>query len=723
MEDTINRPCPVFKKEFNSAKQLLSASVLVTSHGLYEAEINGKKVGDALLTPGWTDYDKRLQYQRYDVTDLVKKGVNTVLVTLASGWYRGYVGWENKHDTYGKTLALLFQIELTYKDGSKEIIGSDDSWVCSTGTIRYAELYNGETIDARKDPVDWKPVKVVDYGLSNLVPTISEPVRTHEIFAPVKIFRTPSGDMVADFGQNLAGWIRLKVRGKAGDTIKIGHAEVLDKSGNFYTASLRLARAEDIYVLKGVGEELFEPHFTYHGFRYVRLRGFRQMPKLSDLTAVAIYSDMPQTGSFECSNGLLNQLQHNILWSLNSNFVDIPTDCPQRDERLGWTGDAQVFCRTAAFNRNVDRFFSKWLKDVEAAQLPNGAVPQMVPDIFKGWAGSAGWGDVITVVPSVLYEVYGDKRVLEEAYPHMKAWVNFMTDNSVNGLWNKGFQFGDWLSYRTDGLPDRSALTDNGLVAQAYFAYSTQLVINAGKVLGHPDDVAHYEELLVGVKAAFLREYLTRNGRLASNTQTAYTLALQFDLLPDAIRAEAARRLAENVLSYNYHLTTGFLGTPFICGVLSRFGYDDVAYKLLLQDTYPSWLYPVKMGATTIWERWDGIKPDGSLQDPAMNSFNHYAYGAIGDFLYETVAGIKPSSPGYKTILIEPHPGGGLTFANASLVTGYGKVSVNWKIENGKFKLDVELPLHTTSEIRMPGVAEPLHVGSGKMHFETKTAL
>jgi alpha-L-rhamnosidase len=405
---------------------------------------------------------------------------------------------------------------------------------------------------------------------------------------------------------------------------------VLDKAGNFYTDNLRSAKQQNTYILKGEGEETYEPHFTFQGFRYIKVDGFPGELKPENVSAVALYSDMPVTGTFTSSHPLLNQLQHNIQWGQKGNFLDVPTDCPQRDERLGWTGDAQVFARTAAFNMNVHPFFSKWLKDVAADQAPNGSVPFVVPTVMdQGAGGSAGWADAATIIPWTMYLAYGDKKVLEEQYPSMKAWVGYMEKNSTADLWNKGFHFGDWLFYRpSDDNDGRAAVTDKYLIAQAFFAHSTQLMINTAKVLGKPDDVALYTRLLDRIKAAFLKEYVTPNGRLVSSTQTAYVLALQFDMLPEALRKGAAEKLVQNIRSYGTHLTTGFLGTPYLCHVLSRYGYTDVAYDLLLQETYPSWLYPVKMGATTIWERWDGQKPDSTFQTPGMNSFNHYAYGA-----------------------------------------------------------------------------------------------
>jgi alpha-L-rhamnosidase len=416
---------------------------------------------------------------------------------------------------------------------------------------------------------------------------------------------------------------------------------------------------------------------------------------------------MQPTGNFTSSHPLINQLQHNIQWGQKGNFVDIPTDCPQRDERLGWTGDAQVFFRTAAYNMNVASFFHKWLKDLEADQRKDGAVPFVIPNVLGDSAvASTGWADVAVIIPWNLYQAYGDTKILEQQYESMKRWVSFMERRSKNDLWNRGFHFGDWLFYRPfDDNDGRSAVTDKYLIAQCFWAHSTQLMLNTAQVLDKPADVQHYTAQLKKIKDAFLKEYVTPSGRLVSSTQTAYTLALHFDMLPEALRAQAADKLALNVKDYGNHLTTGFLGTPYLCHVLTRFGYTDVAYDLLLQEEYPSWLYPVKMGATTIWERWDGMKPDSTFQTPGMNSFNHYAYGAIGDWMYRTVAGLQEASPGYKNITIAPQPGGKLTRASAELKTIYGPAESAWKIENGIFKVDIVIPPNTTATVTLPQAA------------------
>lgn len=718
--DTLPGPSPYFRKSFSFSKTVKSATAYITAHGIYEARINGKKIGKDLFTPGWTSYKNRLLFQSYDVTDLLKKNQNTVGLTLADGWYRGYLAYEGKRNLYGNQLSALLQLEIEFTDGTKQVIQTDETWKYAHGPILLADLYNGENYDARFelkgwdengfDDSKWHAVVTLPYGTEKLEASISPPASKHEEFKPKQIIITPKGETVIDFGQNLVGWVRFKVKGASGTIVKIEHGEVLTKEGNFYTANLRSAKQLITYTLKGgTLPETYEPRFSYQGFRYIKIEGYPGKPNPDDFTAVAIYSDMQPTGTFSTSNPLLNQLQHNIQWGQKGNFLDVPTDCPQRDERLGWTGDAQVFFRTAAFNRNVAGFFTKWMKDVKADQLPNGSVPHIVPNVLgDGAAGSTGWADVATIIPWNMYLAYGDRQILAGQYPSMKAWVDYMTGQSTNYLWSSGSHFGDWLFYRPDDDTDgRAAITDKYLIAQTFYAYSTQLLINTAKVLGNEADVKKYTIILDGIKEAFLKEYVTPSGRLVSGSQTAYVLALNFDILPQELRQQAAERLVSNIKSYGNHLTTGFLGTPYLCHVLSRFGHTDVAYQLLLQDTYPSWLYQVKMGATTMWERWDGQKPDGTFQTTNMNSFNHYAYGAIGDWMYRKMVGLDndESGPGYKKIIIAPEPGGNLTYASGSLQTLYGLINVNWAIEGNVFKIDVVIPANTTAVIMLPDAA------------------
>lgn len=715
VQDTVlNIPAMTLRRKFPIEKKVVRARAYVTAHGLYEFYVNGQRVGDQLLTPGWTAYDERLQYQVYDVTNLVRQGDNVVGAILGDGWYRGRLGWETNWGVWGKRIGLFCQVNFEYADGTSSSMTTDDAWKSTAdGPIVMNSIYDGETYDARKElkgwctpdynDSSWTPVNLVPTGHEKLVATETVPVKRIQELQPKKIFRTPNGTLVADFGQNMVGWVRLKVSGPAGTKVIVRHAEVLDKEGEFYTLNLRTAKATMTYILKGEGEEVYEPRFTFFGFRYIAVEGFPGELRPENVTGIVIHSDMKPTGKFECSDPLLNQLQHNIVWGQKGNFVDVPTDCPQRDERLGWTGDAQAFSRTAAFNMNVAAFFTKWLKDLAADQYPNGMVPFVVPDALGNAAGSTGWADAATIIPWDMYQVYGDRRILEVQYPSMKKWVDFMKSQSRDNLWNSGFHFGDWLFYRPDDdNSGRAAVTDTYLIAQCFFAHSTQLLIKTAEVLGKTEDVATYSDLLKNVKDAFMREYVTPSGRLVSGTQTAYVLALEFDMLPEELRKQAAQRLVENIKSYDNHLTTGFLGTPYLCHALTKWGYNDVAYTLLFQKSYPSWLYPVTQGATTIWERWDGQKPDGSFQTIGMNSFNHYAYGAIGDWMYRIVGGIEIGAPGYRKVIIQPQPHDNLTYATASLESAYGLIESRWRREGTQITVAVTIPPNTTAEVWLP---------------------
>jgi alpha-L-rhamnosidase len=720
------QPAPMVRAAFAVRGKVRSARAYVTSHGLYELEINGRRVGDQLFTPGWTSYGKRLLYQTYDVTSLLRPGENAIGATLGDGWYRGYLAWRDRRNVYGERLGLLCQLRIEYPDGTVETVGTDEKWRGTTGPILASDLYMGETYDARLEKpgwsapgyadTDWTPVRVVaESPKHEILAPAGPPVRAIEEIKPVKILRTPAGETVFDMGQNMVGFVRLKVSGPSGTRVVLRHAEVLDKAGNFYTANLRAAKQEVAYVLKGGGVETYAPHFSFQGFRYVAVEGWPGEPALGALTGVVVHSDMAPTGTFETSNPLLNQLQRNIVWGQKGNFLDVPTDCPQRDERLGWTGDAQVFSRTASFNMDVAGFFTKWLADVAADQNEKGSVPHVVPNVlsradvggqepaaFPG--GSAAWADAATIVPWNMYLSYGDRQLLERQYPSMKAWVEYQRREAGDtNLWRSGFHFGDWLAYATTASDYPGATTGKDLIASAFFARSTELLQKAADVLGKKEDAAFYASLLPKIKEAFRREYVTAAGRVGENTQTAYALALQFDLLPEEMRAEAARRLATEVRTRG-HLTTGFVGTPYLCHVLSRFGYTDVAYRLLNRQEYPSWLYPVKQGATTIWERWDGQKPDGSFQDEGMNSFNHYAYGAIGEWMYRVVAGLEldPAEPAYKHVLVQPTPGGGLTSASAKLATLYGEAASGWSVADGKVTVTAIVPPNARGTVRLP---------------------
>lgn len=708
-------PSQYYRHEFSTSKKISSARVYVTSLGLYQLFINGNKVGDQLFTPGFTSYKKRIQYQVYDVTSMLQKN-NAIGAIVGDGWYRGYLGWQGDKAYYGDKLALLVQLKVNYTDGTNEIITTDKNWKVSYGAILESDIYNGEKYDASKelrgwsnfgfDENKWADVELLNNPKDILVASDGLPVKVIQEITPIRKIITPKDEIVFDLGQNIVGWARMKVKGKKGDQVTLKFAEVLDKEGNFYTKNLRSAKATDIYTLKGVGEEIFEPHFTFHGFRYIKIENYPGTPTTEDITGIVIHSDIKPTGTFNCSDTLINKLQSNIQWSQKDNFLDIPTDCPQRDERVGWTGDAQVFSMTAAFNFNVAPFYTKWLKDLAADQQPNGEVPNIIPDMWHNKMGGAtGWADASVIVPWTVYRAYGDKGILKQQYTSMKGWVEYMAKNAgADYLWNdsKHWHWGDWLAYHSDNSDYAGSVTQKDLIATAYFCYSTTILSKVASILGNNVDAEKYYKLAMNIKKAFLNEYITPNGRLVSDTQTAYAIALSFDLIPDNLRKKAAGYFAADVEKFK-HLTTGFLGTPLLCSTLSSIGRDDLAFMLLNRKEYPSWLYPVTKGATTIWERWDTMKPDGSIID-GMNSFNHYAYGAIGEWLYTYVAGldIDVEKPGYKHILFYPHSGGGLTSANAEIKSMYGLVKSAWQKKDGKFIYEVIIPANATGTVTLP---------------------
>ena len=707
IEDSINRPSPILGREFEAKGRLLRATLFISAHGLYEARLNGQRVSDARFTPGYTEYDHRFLYQAYDVTTLIHAGNNRADVTLGDGWYRGVYGpWINPNN-YGRDASLLFQLILFYKNGKQDTVLSNRTWKSSTGLIRYADIYNGEIEDARIEPTQWTAVKVQSFPMDNLDATTCEPVREHETFAPVAIFSSPRGERIIDFGQNLAGWVRFKVRGKKGDTIHLFHAETLDQNGNFYTGNLRKARQEDVYVLRGDGEEEFEPHFTFHGFRYVKVEGYPGELRPEDFRSVSLYSSLPATGQFSCSDSLINRLQQNILWSQQSNSIDIMTDCPQRSERLGWMGDIQLFAPTAAFNKRVDGFFEQWLEDVRLAQGTDGGMPDVVPDIrnrtiHRTPKGVAGWGDVSVILPWTLFEIYNDTTRLAECYSVMQAWIRYIQSHAHNGLWKNG-GYGDWLAPDPVQESGRDSIkatqTDLAYISQCYYFYSASLLAKTAGVLGKPKDSLYYIELADTVRLAFLNEYITPTVRAISNTQTAYVLALYTGILPEQMEKQAVQRLVDLIHVNQDHLGTGFLGTPFLCSVLTKYGYAELAYSIVGQTTPPSWLNEVKMGATTIWEDWLAVLPNRSVN---IYSLNNHALGAIGDWLYRDVAGIYPGLPGYQRIVIRPHPGGNLTSAKASYKSDYGIIRSAWKLTTGKLEMEVTIPPNTRAEIWIP---------------------
>jgi alpha-L-rhamnosidase len=742
METDTNRysPSPHFRKEFSVAKNITDAKLYVTSHGLYEMHLNGKKVGDEVLTPGWTTYGKRIQYQVYDVTGQVVKGANAIGAVLGDGWFRGTLAWGNNWAVYGKRLGLLAQLRIKYSDGTEDLIITDETWKCNNnGAIRMSDIYNGETYDATKkltgwnlpqyDDSKWNKVRLGNYK-NNIVASEGAPIRKIQEIRPVKVFRSPKGSLLVDMGQNMVGWARLKVSGPKGTVITLRHAEVLDKYGEFYTENLRSAKCQLTYTLAGTGEEVYEPRFTFMGFRFIEVTGFPGTLTADNITGVVVHSDMKPTGTYECSNTLVNQLQHNITWGQKGNFVDVPTDCPQRDERLGWTGDAQAFCRTAAFNFDVSAFFTKWLKDLALDQKQGGEVPDVIPDILNKQdattaAPSAGWGDVSVIVPRTMYTVYGDRNLLETQYPSMKRWVEYIRKKAGDSYqWKGGSKYGDWLFYHppVNNHTEADGYTEPDFIATAFYAYSASLLSQAARALGNTADEKEYADLYNKIKEVFIKEYVTPAGRVGTCSQTSYVLALKFGLLPDNLRQKAAAFLVQDIKSRRNHLSTGFLGTIYLAQELTNAGYTNVAYDLLLQESYPSWLYPVKMGATTIWERWDGQKTDSTFQDKGMNSFNHYAYGAIGDWMYRTSAGIETLEPGYRHLLLQPHPAAKLNYAAATFDGPYGKIASGWERKDGKIIVNVTIPANSDALIVFP-VEDPSLISENGVQVKDASAV
>ena len=713
-----------FKNNQSLGKKVRSAYAYITAHGIYEARINGKRVGDDYFTPGWTAYNKTLQYQMYDVTGLLKQGANQILVTVAPGWWNSGMNWGDpaKRYRYGNDIALLMQVEITFTDGSTQTLCTGPGWEMSmTGPVKEATIYDGQVTDPAA-AFQWQSAGELSVASVAIVPSVSEHVRVRQVRKPVKYIVTPKGEKVLDFGQNLVGWERARLRGPKGTVVTISHAEILDNDGNFYTTNLRKAKARTVCILPG-GEYVSEPTFTFYGFRYIRVEGLEGDLNPDDFEAVVVDSGFDTIGSFACSDPLINQLQSNIYWGFRGNFLDIPTDCPQRDERLGWTGDAQVFFRTASYNGDVANFFRKWLRSLSDDQKPDGSVPRIIPDTFPKTSSrnhAAGWADCSTLIPWQHFQAFGDTTVIAQQYASMKAWADYCRKHAPNHLLNTEIQpFGDWLFYSTpDDRSGKSAVTSRDLIAQCFFAGSLDIVARSAALLGNKEDEAFYKKEAEAVREAFRNEYVTPNGLVSSNTQTAYVLALHFDMLKPEHRAGALDRLVKNIEEYDNHITTGFLGTPYICEELSKGGRSDVAYRLLFQKTCPSWLYPVEKGATTIWERWDSVRPDGRLVDNGMNSFNHYSYGAIGDWLYRWAGGIRETAPGYKTFVIDPHPGGGITSLETSHKSPYGLIKVKWTaIAEKVMTLEVDVPVGTKATITCPdGTLRT--VGSGNYKWE-----
>jgi alpha-L-rhamnosidase len=700
--------------------EVTDARLHVSALGVFEATLNGIAVADDVLSPGWSSYEWRLRYRSYDVGHLLAD--HSVLgLALGNGWYRGRLTWSGQRALYGDRLGAIAQLEVTFADGHRQVVVTDDSWTAGPSDVVADDLYDGQTVDARRRDDSWtRPgatpagfgaVEALDFDTSLLAPYVGPPVVRHETLRPTEIWTSPSGRTLVDFGQNLVGWLRLRVRGESGQQVTVRHAEVLEH-GELGVRPLRTAEATDRFVLSG-GDDVFEPTFTFHGFRYAEVEGWPGELTADDLEAVVVHSDLPRTGWFECSDPMLEQLHRNVVWGQKGNFLDIPSDCPQRDERLGWTGDIAVFAPTAAFLYDVDGFLRDWLVDVWLEQrAADGMVAFVVPDALKyappndfpDVESTAIWSDAAVWVPWALWQAYGDLEVLRTQYDSMTAHVHRVESLlSPTGLWDTCFQFGDWLDPQAPPDEPFRAKADNGVVATACLYRSARTVAEVAALLGHDEDAAAFADLASRTRDAFHKHYVHDDGSIESDAVTVYSLAIVFGLLDDHGSAQAGRRLSQLVAENGYHVATGFAGTPYVCDALTLTGHLDDAYRLLLERTCPSWLYPVTMGATTVWERWDSMLPDGTINPGQMTSFNHYALGAVADWMHRTVGGLAPLEPGYSRVLVAPRPGGGLTHARTALDTRHGRVEVGWRVDVGRLTVETTLPDGVTGVLRLPG--------------------
>ncbi|MBE7053301.1 MAG: alfa-L-rhamnosidase [Ruminococcaceae bacterium] len=678
--------CPAFKKEFKIDKEIKKATVSITATGVYEAHLNGKRVGDFIMAPGFTAYNKRHQYQTYDITNTLKEE-NEFLVTVGKGWFRSPLTEYKRKDTWGGVSSIICEFNIDFKDGTKLFIPSDKTWQCGKSNILFSEIYDGETFDATKKCDIQEPVTHYRYTKSTLIKQQGEKVTENEIIDAKDMFYTPSGQLVVDFGQNLAGYVEFDITAKENDILEYKHAEILDKDGNFYTGNLRTAKQTVKYICKE-GRQTYKPHHTFMGFRYIHILNAPKNIKKENFKAIAVYSDMERTGHFSCSNEKINKLYENIIWGQRSNFLDIPTDCPQRDERLGWTGDAQIYIKTASYNYNVKKFFTKWLSDLKAEQFENGGIPNVIPDLLNGWGSCAAWADASVICPWQIYLTYADKTILKNHIKSMIKWIEYMHNHGDNEFLYIDANFGDWLGLDSkEG--DLKGATRDGFISCAYYAYSTSLVVKALKVLGK--DSTYYENLHKGIVSEFQKEFDTYF------TQTECALALVFDLAPD--KEKTAKQLADMIEKSGGKLQTGFVGTPYLLDALADNGYTLVAYDLLFSEENPSWLFSVNQGATTVWEHWDGIKKDGTFWSDKMNSFNHYAYGSVASFFYEKICGINidETKPGFEHIILKPQITDRLDFAKASIKTKYGIVESEWiKEKDNKITFKFKIPSSAT---------------------------
>jgi alpha-L-rhamnosidase len=714
-----NHP-PYLRKAFAINKPVKRARLYITALGLYRVWINGEAASDAVFAPDWTDYHHRVRYQTFDVTGVLRQGTNAIGALLGDGWYSGNVGWIGAH-VYGSRPALLGQLVIDYADGTRDVVGTDSSWRAAVGPFIRSDFQDGEDYDATLEIAGWNAAAFDDSSWSHasvrdesvqLEAQVGPPIRRSHELATVRLTEPKPGRYVFDFGQNLVGFTRLKAAEPRGTKISIAFAEMLNPDGTIYTENLREARAIDSYIFRGGGEENWEPSFTFHGFRYAEISGLGGKPDPKMLTAIAIGSDNTQTGAWESDNAMLNKLYSNIVWGQRGNFISVPTDCPQRDERLGWMGDAQVFIRTAAYNCDVRNFFENWLVEVADAQQDDGAFTDVSPHVAAG-SGVAAWADAGVICPWVTYQMYGDKRVLERQYPSMVKFIDYLQKHSDHLIRpDKGY--GDWLNIKAETRKD--------LIGTAYFAHSTDLVARTAEVIGKREDALKYRRLSSDIIDAFNKKFVSKDEQVEGNTQTGYLLYLNY-MLPENADPSAARdHLLADIAAKKDHLSTGFVGVGLLLPTLTEIGATDVAYRLLLQDTFPSWLFPVKNGATTIWERWDGWTPEHGFQTPTMNSFNHYSLGSCGQWMFATAAGIAPAQPGFKRITICPIPGGGLKTVTASYKSPYGLIKTKWELDGKQFKLWVTVPANTEADVELPGMGASVVDGADSARRDEKNS-
>ncbi|MGC9496462.1 family 78 glycoside hydrolase catalytic domain [Streptomyces sp. WG7] len=704
---------PYLRREFSVDRLPERALLRVTALGVVEPYLNGTRAGGEVLAPGWTSYKHRLPVSTHDVTGLLAPGANALGAIVGEGWAVGRIGYpsavqDSARCHYADRPALFLQLELRHSDGTTHVLGTDESFRCATGAVIARSLYDGETPAARLEPVgwdkpgfddtSWSPAVRYDWDMTTLIPRTAEPIRRTEELAAVAVTTSPSRRTIVDFGQNIAGRLRVTTTGRAGQTVTLRHAEILT-DGDLDTTSLRSAKSVDRYVLRGGGPEVWEPAFTLHGFRYAEIDD-----AFDEVVAVVVHNDMRRTGWLETSHPLVDRLHANTVWSMRGNFVGLPTDCPQRDEHLGWTGDINAFAPTAAFLYDVRDVLGSWLDDLAAEQRQKGYVPHVVPDVFvRPSAPAALWSDVAVNLPWALYQEYGDLGILRRAYPSMTRFVGDVEKLlDGEGLWSSGHQFGDWLDPDAPADDAARGKTDRYLVAQAYLAKTTREMARAARALGERDDAGRFAALDDAVRAAFRREYVTPSGHLAGGTVTAYSLAISFDLLSPVHRAKAGARLAELVTQAGFRITTGFAGTPWVLPALTETGHLDAAYRMLVQTGCPSFLHPVTQGATTVWERWDAIRPDGSRHPSDMTSYNHYALGAVTAWLHQSVGGLRPTEPGYRRMSVAPRPGPGLSHASLRHLTVHGEVRVAWRVTASDVTVEVTVPPGTEATVTLP---------------------